>query len=100
MKQIYIWNKTEETTIADFDLFYFSNFIFKKIAFIEEDNPSEKVVIVEAGLDGIDIDGIGNLEDSPGFVFIDEECENLIEVNDGGELSRNTNQKKKSNILQ
>ena len=32
----------------------------------------------------------GNLEDSPRFVFIDEECENLIVVNDGGEHTRNT----------
>ena len=32
-------------------------------------------------------------------VFINEECENLIVVNDGGELTRNTNQKKKSLII-
>ena len=31
------------------------------------------------------------LEDSHTFVFIDEECENLIIVNDGGELTRNIN---------
>ena len=30
----------------------------------------------------MDIDDIGNLEDSPRLVFIDEEFENLIEVND------------------
>ena len=34
----------------------------------------------------IDIDDIGNLEDSPGLVLIDEECDNLIVANDGGEL--------------
>ena len=45
-----------------------------------------KNVINEEGLDGIDIDDIGNLEDSSRLVFIDEECENLTEVNDGGEL--------------
>ena len=61
---------------------------------MREDNPSEKVVIIEEGLDGIDIDDIGNLEDSQRLLFIDEECENLIEVNDGGELTRNINQKK------
>ena len=40
-----------------------SSFIFKENhVFLEEkDNPSEKVVIVEEELDGIDIDGVGNL---------------------------------------
>ena len=33
------------------------------------------------------------------LVFINEECENLIAVNDGGELTRNINQKKKSEVL-
>ena len=33
-------------------------------------------------------------------MFIDEECENLIVVSDGGELTRNGNQKKKSDVLQ
>ena len=28
-KQIYIWNKIEETTFADIDLFYYFSFIFK-----------------------------------------------------------------------
>ena len=49
---------------------------------------SEKVVITEEGLDGIDRDDIGNLEDSPRLVFIDEECENLMVVNDGGKLTK------------
>ena len=48
-------------------------------------SPSEKNVIVKEGLDGRHIDDIGNLEDSPRLVFIDEEYENLIAVNDGGE---------------
>ena len=79
---------------------FFPSLIFKKTrAFIEEDNHSERVVIVE-GLDGIDIDDIGNLEDLPRLAFIDEECENLIKVNDGGELTTNINQKKKSDVLQ
>ena len=56
-------------------------FIFlKNHGFVQEDSPSEKVVIVEEELDGIDIDDIGNLEDSFRLVFIDEECENLIVV--------------------
>ena len=45
-------------------------------------------MIVEEELDCIDIDDFGNLEDSPKLVFIDEECGNLIVVNDGGELTR------------
>ena len=82
----------EETTFTEFDLFHFSSFFFQKTgAFIEEDNPSEKNVIVEEGLDGIDIDDIGNLEDSPKLVFIDEECENLIVADDSGELTRKIN---------
>ena len=67
----------------------------KKTTFQKERN-----VIVEEGLDDIDIDDIGNLEDSLGLVFIDEERENLIVANDGGELPRNINQKKKSEVLQ
>ena len=44
-----------------FFLFYFH----KKSCFIvtEKDKPSEKIVIVEEELDGIDTDEIGNLED-------------------------------------
>ena len=56
--------------------------------------PSEKVVVVEKGLYVIDIDDIENL------VFIKEECENLIVVNDGGELARHISQNRKSDILQ
>ena len=67
----------------------------KTRAFIEEDNPSEKNVTVEERLDVIDIDDIGNLEDSPRLVLIYEKCKNLIVVNDGGELTRNTDQRKK-----
>ena len=59
-----------------------------------------KKMIVEEDLDCIDTDDIGNLEDSPRFVFIDEECGNLIVVIDGGKLTRNINQKKKSDVLQ
>ena len=50
--------------------------------------------------DYIDIDDIGNLEDSPRLKFIDEECGNLIVVRDGRELTININQKKKSDISQ
>ena len=44
--------------------------------FIEEDSPSEKVVIVEEELNPIDIDDIRNLKNLPRFVFIDEKCGN------------------------
>ena len=33
-------------------------------------------------------------------MFIDEDCGNLIVVNDGAELTRNINQMKKSDVLQ
>ena len=33
-------------------------------------------------------------------MFINEECGNLIVVHDGGELTKNTNYKKKSEVLQ
>ena len=54
--------------------------------------------MLEEELDGIDIDETGNLEDSPRLMFIDEECGNLLVVNDSGELSGNTTQKKKSDV--
>ena len=38
------------------------------------------------------------LKDSPRPVFIDAECGNLIVVNDGGELTTNMNQRKKSDV--
>ena len=60
-------------------MFCFSVVVFfKNHGFIQEGNPSEKDVIAEVVLKGIDTDDITNLEDSPRFVFIDEECENLI----------------------
>ena len=80
-------------------MFYFSSFILNQ-GFIGEDDLSEKVVIVEEELNRVDIDDIGNLENLPRFVFIDEECGNLKVVNDGGKLSSNINQKKKADVSQ
>ena len=60
-----------------------------------DSDSSEKNVIVEEEIDCIDIDDIGNLKDSPRLVFFDEECENPIVVNDGGELTENVSQKKR-----
>ena len=77
--------------------FYFQK---KNHIFIVKSNPSEQNNIVEEELDCINIDDIGNLEDSARLVFIDEECGNLVAINDGGELTRNINQKKESDVLQ
>ena len=54
----------------------------------------------EKAVDGIDVNEIGNLEDSSRFVFIHEECENLVVLNDGGEYTKNINQKKKTGVSQ
>ena len=81
-------------------MLYFSSFFSRKHDFIEEDTSSEKVAIVEEELDVIDIDDTGNLEYSARLVFIDEECGNPKVVNEGGELTRNINQKKKPDVLQ
>ena len=66
-----------------------SSFIFKENhVFIEEDdNPLDKVVTVEEELDGIDIDGIGNLVDLHRLMFIDEEYGNVKIVLDGRQLT-------------
>ena len=51
---------------------YFSTFIFKENhVFNEEENTLQKVV---EKLNDIDINEIGNLEDLPRLVFIDEKC--------------------------
>ena len=71
----------------------------KKHGFIEEDKPSENVVIVEEELNRFDIDGIENLENLPRFVFINKECGNLKVVNDDEELTRNINQKKQLEMI-
>ena len=49
---------------------------------------------LEEELDGFDTDGIVILKDAPRLVLIDEECKNLIIVNDGGEITGNIYQKK------
>ena len=53
----------------------------------------------EEELDCIDIDDIGNLETLPRLVFINEECGNLIVVNDGGKRTDNIRQKKPDVIV-
>ena len=82
---------------------YFSSFIFtqKNHGFIEKNKPWEKVIVIaDEELNCFDIDGTENLESSPRFVFINEECGNLKAVNDGEELARDINQKKKLDVSQ
>ena len=61
--------------------------------------PFIKIDLVEEGLDGIDRDDIVNLEDLLRLVLINEEYGNCKVVVDGGELTRNINQKKKSVVF-
>ena len=75
-----------------------SSIIKENYIFIEEEGkPSDKVVMVEEELD---IDGIGNLVDLHRQMIIDEDCGNLKVVVDSGELTRNDNRKKSSEVLQ
>ena len=55
--------------------------------------------MVDKKLDCINIDDIGNLEDSPRLAFTNEECGNLIVVNVVGDLTENISQKK-ADVLQ
>ena len=77
-------------------MFYFSSIIFKNITVSIKKQLFRKNVIVEEELDWIDIDDIENLEDSPRLVFINEECGNLVVVNDGGELTKNISRKQQT----
>ena len=80
--------------------FYFSSFIHKENhLFIEEDNPQEKLIIIEQELDGICIADTEKLENLPRLAFIDKECGNADVVVDGRELTRNITKKRISIIL-
>ena len=80
---------------ANSDLFYFSSIIFKNITVsLKEVTPQEKKCY-SWGRTRLYI----NFEDYLRLVFIDEECGNLIVVNDGEERTETITQKK-SNILQ
>ena len=75
------------------------SFIFKQNqVFIEEeeDNPSDKVVMVQKKLDGVDIDDIENFVNLPMLMLIRDKCGNLKVVVDDGELTTNNNRKKSS----
>ena len=78
---------------------YLSSFIFKQNqVFNEEDNPSQKVVIVDEELDDIDVNDIGYLEGLPRLAFINKGCWNLKVANWRWwrkiDLTRNINQRK------
>ena len=65
-------------------MFYFASLTFKIITVsFKKVTLQTKNVIDEEELDCVDIDDIGNLEYSTRLVFINEECGNLIVVNDG-----------------
>ena len=81
-------NKIEEILTCFTFLVLFSK---KKLLFHRRRQPSEKVVIVDEELRGIDINDIENLEDSPRLLFIDEERGNLP-VDYDGELSKGKSQ--------
>ena len=64
----------------------------RKLRFHQKSNPSEKMLYLRKNQiadDTGNIDDTGNLEDLPRLMFIDEECGNLLVVNDSGELSGN-----------
>ena len=70
-----IGSKTYKTSFANIETF---KFICKESPdFIEEDNPSDKLVTIEEEQDAVEKYGTGNLVDLPGLMFIDSECGNL-----------------------
>ena len=86
-KQIYMKLQILRLQILTCFIFLFLN-SKKSDGFTEEGNPpSEKAVAAWGNLDGIYIDDIGNFVDSPKLVFIDEECGNLLRVNQSEELA-------------
>ena len=60
----------------------------------------KKKGVAEEELVCIDMNDIVNLDDLSKLVFMDEECWNLKVINNGGNLTRNMNQKTKSDNLQ
>ena len=89
---MYIEIKSRRLYYQILSCFIFLFFFLNRSGFYSRKKPFRKSCYGwERTVDGIDINDIGNLEDSPRFVFIDEESENLIVVNDDGELTRNFN---------
>ena len=67
LKKYKIEIKSRRLRLQIIDFFDTTSFIFKEI---QEDNPSENIVMVEEKLDAIDRDGIGKLHDLLRLVFI------------------------------
>ena len=67
LKKYKIEIKSGRLRLQIIDFFDITSFIFKEI---QEDNPSENIVMVEEKLDAIDRDGIGKLHDLLRLVFI------------------------------
>ena len=65
-----IWSKIQETS-SEF-------YLRRKSRIYWRGKPSDKVNKVKEEQDGIDIDGVGNLKDSPKLMFIDEECVRIL----------------------
>ena len=77
-----IRNKILETSVANNEKFKY--YFWGKSRFHWKRSPSNKVVTIEEQLDGIDVDGIGNLMIYiPKLMFIDGKCGNLKVVVDG-----------------
>ena len=91
----------EDTNFTDIEFFVLSWFYFqRKSDFQWRRQPSQIFAIVEEEVNDIDIVGIENLEDFPRLVFIAEECVGILKQSfDGGERTRNFNEKKKSGVL-
>ena len=71
-----IWSKIQETSSANNETFEF--YFRRKSRIYRRGKPSDKVNTVKEEQDGIDIDGVGNLKDSPKLMFIDEECVGIL----------------------
>ena len=64
----------KESRLTDIDFFFMFLVLFsKKIKFSMKKTSLQKIVIVEEDLDGIDRNGIGNLDDLLRLVFINKE---------------------------
>ena len=78
-----------------------SFFLFFEFCFQRKDKPSEKTVIVEEDLDGIDVNDVGNLKCIPRPVSMKSNVVGYIKVvNYGVERTRNINRREKSDVLQ
>ena len=93
-----MWKKKGRDLSQILTCFIFLVLFSKYYGFVKK-TTLQKNVIFEKELDCINRDDIGNLEDSPRLLLIDEECGNLIVVSDGEERTGNISQKK-SDVLQ